>query len=108
MSNVLLKQTCERIHDVKQEDKHNPPACGWCWMVMVHPAIPYWSSFVFIERNAQTTSGGVLADPCQLHRLGKIVRVKWKFLDMSADTDSCSFTKTDSCILLRKDQWEDM
>ena len=35
-------------------------------------------------------------------------RVKWKFLDMSADTDLQSLAKTDSHgILLRQDLWED-
>jgi hypothetical protein len=40
----------------------------------------------FIERNIPKKFG-VLAASCCFHRLRPIGRVKWKFLDMPADTD---------------------
>jgi hypothetical protein len=90
---VLLKQTHERSHDIKKDYKYNSTDSGW------HLAIPNWSSLVWCHRkkckqnktNKQTkknpldSSGGFL-----LHSLLPIGRVKWKFLDLSADIDSCS------------------
>lgn len=48
----------------------------------------------------QKTSGGVLVVSCCFCGLGSTGRVRWKFLDMSADRDSRG-------ILLRQDSWED-
>ena len=42
-----------------------------------------------IERNTPKTSGGVLAASHYFQGLRQIGRVKWKFLDMSGDTDLC-------------------
>lgn len=42
----------------------------------------------FIERNVPNTHGGVLVASCSFRGLGPTGRKKWKFLDMSADTDS--------------------
>lgn len=53
-------------------------------MVLVRLTILYWSLSVV----HQETSGGVLVASCpSVDR--PIGRVKWKFLDMSADTVSC-------------------
>ena len=76
----LLKQACERTHDVK---KIWPTGGRRCLMTLV----PSYSLLVivcrdFIERN------GVLEASWHFCGLGPIVRVKWKFLDISPDTDS--------------------
>jgi hypothetical protein len=78
------------VHDIKKEYKYDPTDGGQGWMVLLHLAIPYWSSLVMTseKETEQKTSGGVLVAFCCFCRLGLIGRVKWKFLNMSADTDS--------------------
>lgn len=87
--NVSLKQTCERMDDVKKD-----PTEGEQRRVgLVHLTVVYWSSFAMIpEREThQRTSGHVLVASPRFSRLRPIGLVT------SADADSRSFAQRLRC-----------
>jgi hypothetical protein len=69
--------------------------------MMLEMVLPFLTGLCLSRLYRKKCTKKLLAASCHFLGLGLIGRVKWKFLDTSADTDFHG-------VLLRQDLWEDM